>query len=155
MYAVYHGPEGLRKIALRVHHLTTRLAEGLKLFGFEISNSHWFDTLTVETGAATAQIHAASQRRNINFRRTSETQLGITLDETTTLADLEKILECFNLDDSPTASLSEVGFADSLNLPTHLIRRGHVSQPSGIPQVSDRNRDPTVPAETCRQRPGP
>ena len=94
LYACYHGPDGLKRIATRVHRFTSILAEGLNRLGFEIVNKHWFDTLTVRTSDA-AKIHAASAQREMNFRRVSDDLIGISLDETTTTDDIDAILACF------------------------------------------------------------
>ncbi len=77
-YAVYHGPEGIRTIARRVHHLTVALAAGLKHSGFEIEHEHFFDTLSVVTDNAKA-IHdrASAQRINLrNWRQSNRSQSG-------------------------------------------------------------------------------
>jgi len=95
LYATYHGPDGLRRIATRVHRFTSILATGLNQLGFAIVNQRWFDTLTVATGKATAPIHEAANGQQINFRSLDETHLGISLDETTTRSDVVQILKCF------------------------------------------------------------
>ena len=89
MYAVYHGPDGLRRIAARVASYTALLAASLRAAGYGLGHEHAFDTLDVETGAATAAIAAAALDAGCNLRRAAPTRLGITLDETTTRADLE------------------------------------------------------------------
>jgi glycine dehydrogenase len=68
MYAVYHGPQGLRTIAARIHRLAATLAEGLKQAGFEMASEVFFDTLQVSTGARTADIYAAAQAVGYNLR---------------------------------------------------------------------------------------
>ncbi|TWG88147.1 glycine dehydrogenase [Cupriavidus gilardii J11] len=95
MYAVYHGPQGLKRIAQRVHRLTATLAAGLQTLGFARLNETFFDTLTLETGAATEAIHAAAAARRINLRRAGATRVGISLDETTTRADVIALWEIF------------------------------------------------------------
>jgi len=89
MYAVYHGPDGLRRIAARVASYTALLAASLRAAGYGLGHAHAFDTLDVETGAATAGIATAALEAGCNLRRAAPTRLGITLDETTTRADLE------------------------------------------------------------------
>ena len=89
MYAVYHGPDGLRRIAARVASYTALLAASLRAAGYGLGHAHAFDTLDVETGAATAGIATAALEAGCNLRRGAPTRLGITLDETTTRADLE------------------------------------------------------------------
>jgi glycine dehydrogenase len=96
MYAVYHGPEGLRAIAVRVHGMARALAGALGSLGCTQENTSFFDTLRVTTDAGkAAKIHEAAGARGMNFRRVSETAIGIALDETTTQADLVGILDVF------------------------------------------------------------
>ncbi|EYS90281.1 glycine dehydrogenase [Cupriavidus sp. SK-4] len=95
MYAVYHGPQGLKRIAQRVHRLTATLAAGLQALGFARTNASFFDTLTLETGFNTDAIHAAATARGINLRHISATRVGISLDETASRADVIALWEVF------------------------------------------------------------
>lgn len=95
MYAVYHGPEGIKAIASRIHHYTEVLAQGLTKLGFQIKNQNYFDTLVVETPQAQT-IHDFAHTLEMNFRPMGPTTIGISLNETTTLADLENIWAAFN-----------------------------------------------------------
>lgn len=95
MYAVYHGPAGLKRIAQRVASYTAILAEGLKTLGHTVSTAHAFDTITVETGARTDAILAAALAGGANLRRLSATQLSVALDETTTREDLAALWSWF------------------------------------------------------------
>jgi glycine dehydrogenase len=95
MYAVYHGPEGLVRIARRVASYTAVLAAGLESMGAARRNDGAFDTLELDTGAKTAAVHAAALDAGMNFRHASATSIGITLDETTTRADVEAIWQAF------------------------------------------------------------
>ncbi|SPR98673.1 aminomethyl-transferring glycine dehydrogenase [Cupriavidus taiwanensis] len=95
MYAVYHGPQGLKRIAQRVHRLTATLAAGLEALGFARTNASFFDTLTLETGFNTDAIHAAATARGINLRHAGATRVGISLDETATRADVVALWEVF------------------------------------------------------------
>ncbi|AQV96028.1 glycine dehydrogenase (aminomethyl-transferring) [Cupriavidus necator] len=95
MYAVYHGPQGLKRIAQRVHRLTATLAAGLQALGFARTNASFFDTLTLETGFNTDAIHAAATARGINLRHISATRVGISLDETACRADVVALWEVF------------------------------------------------------------
>jgi glycine dehydrogenase len=97
MYAVYHGPEGLKTIARRVHRLTTALAEGLRKLGWEIPTQAFFDTITVRTGEHTPAIHDAARSRSVNLREVDDLTVGISLDETTTREDVETLWEIFAL----------------------------------------------------------
>ena len=95
MYAVYHGPQGLKRIAQRVHRLTATLAAGLRAIGYTLEADAFFDTLTVATGARTANLHIAAQAHGINLRQIDDTRLGISLDETVTRADIVALWEVF------------------------------------------------------------
>jgi glycine dehydrogenase len=95
MYAVYHGPQGLRRIAERVQRLTAMLASGLKQLGFTLQNAGYFDTLTVRTGKHTAAIHAAAHARHMNLRVVDGEHVGVSLDETTSRDDVLNLLAVF------------------------------------------------------------
>jgi len=95
-YAIYHGPEGLRAIAGRVHRLTSVLAQGLAQLGFERTNTHFFDTLTVVTGRHTQSIVANADKFKINLRRIDSRHLGVSLDETAGAADVEALWRIFS-----------------------------------------------------------
>ena len=95
MYAVYHGPQGLRRIAERVHRLTAFLASGLKQLGFVPTNTHFFDTLTLPTGTNTQAIHDAAHAQHINLRAVDSQHVGASIDETTTRDDVLKLLAVF------------------------------------------------------------
>jgi glycine dehydrogenase len=95
MYAVYHGPEGLARIAQRVAAYTAVLAAGLRQLGWVIANETAFDTLEVATGARTQPLLAAARARGMNLRIASAASLGITLDETTTRADIAALWAVF------------------------------------------------------------
>ncbi|MGP8120917.1 MAG: aminomethyl-transferring glycine dehydrogenase [Xanthobacteraceae bacterium] len=97
MYAIYHGPEGLAQIARRVHARTAVLAAGLTRLGFAPLNASYFDTLTVDPGAARAKILARTEAEAINLRVAAGT-LGIALDETTTPEIVERVWRCFGGD---------------------------------------------------------
>jgi glycine dehydrogenase len=94
LYAMHHGPEGLRAIAKRVHHFTTQLASALDGTAHTVVNNSWFDTLTIQTESADA-IHTLAESRGFNLRRINDTHIGISLDETTTAAELESLVELF------------------------------------------------------------
>ena len=95
MYAVYHGPEGLRRIARRVASYTAILAEGLKALGHRVLTAHAFDTLAIETGDRTEEILLRARAAGANLRRLSDTVLGVALDETTTRDDLAQLWSWF------------------------------------------------------------
>ena len=95
MYAVYHGPDGLRGIAQRIACLTAALAQGLESLGFELHHRTAFDTLTVWTGRDTLNIATRALLAGVNLRKVSESELGISLDETSTTADAALLLRLF------------------------------------------------------------
>src|SRR5690348_6929441 len=95
MYAVYHGPQGLRRIAERVHRLTGVLAAGLKQLGLAPLNASYFDTLTLKTGAHTGAAHEAAHAKHMNLRVVDGAHVGITLDETTTREQITALWSVF------------------------------------------------------------
>jgi len=95
MYAVYHGPEGLVRIARRVHRLTAIAKAGLARLGFASANATFFDTLTIATGDKTGEIVARGLADGVNFRRAGSDRLGVSLDETTTREDVAAIWRIF------------------------------------------------------------
>ena len=98
MYAVYHGPAGLKRIAMRVASYTAILAQGLRDLGVKVRSESAFDALTLDTGADTAALAAKARDAGMNLRRFPEwgdTMLGITLDETTTRDDLRALWQVF------------------------------------------------------------
>ena len=101
MYAVYHGPEGLRRIARRVHRMTCIVAEGLRRLGLQVLMPSFFDTLLIKTGPRTQAIHDHGLLHEINFRKVSDEHIGVALDETTTREDIAKVWHCFNDTDAP------------------------------------------------------
>jgi len=96
MYAVYHGPEGLRRIAQRVHGHTATLAESLKGLGYRLAHAEFFDTLAVDVAeGALPKILEAARAKRINLRTLSPTRIGVALDETVTMADVEDVVAAF------------------------------------------------------------
>jgi glycine dehydrogenase len=97
MYAVYHGAEGLKAIATRVHGLTGVLAQGLKKLGYCISNSHFFDTLSVAIPLSSdaKKVLATAEAKSINLRYLDAHTVGVSLDETVTLTEVDELLQVF------------------------------------------------------------
>jgi glycine dehydrogenase len=91
MYAVYHGPQGLQRIAQRVHLLTSVLASGLEQQGIKPVNTSWFDTLTLRLGERTQSVVKSAQEQEINLRLIDEDTVGISLDETTEIDDIKAL----------------------------------------------------------------
>src|SRR6059036_3137606 len=96
MYAVYHGPEGLRRIAERVHGFAVVLAEGLRRMSVKVGNEPFFDTVRVRPDEHSGKrVLALAQERRINLRPFEDDSLGIALDEVTTAAEVQTLLEIF------------------------------------------------------------
>ena len=96
MYAVYHGPDGLRRIALRVHGLTRVLAAGLGRLGLQVASADVFDTLrVVASPAQQAAVRKAALASGINFRYFDDGSVGVALDETVTAEDLQDVVGAF------------------------------------------------------------
>jgi glycine dehydrogenase len=96
MYAVYHGPAGLRSIAERVHGLAAGLAEGLASLGHHAVHTEYFDTLHIQPAkGSAARIHAAAAEKQMNFRTFQDGTIGISLDEKSTPGEVESLLEVF------------------------------------------------------------
>ncbi len=113
MYAVYHGPEGIKRIAQNVHRLTVILAEGLKRLGYSISSEPFFDTVRVgvleESPLGSAQaIWEAAQAQSINLRLFDANTVSIALDETTTIQDAIDLLQIFAGGDSLPFAVEEL-----------------------------------------------
>jgi glycine dehydrogenase len=94
MYAVYHGPEGLRGIARRTKLLTEMLAAGLRAAGAKVGAELFFDTVTV-SNVAPERVHAAAEAKGFNLRRIDAGQVGISLDEATTVEEVKALLGIF------------------------------------------------------------
>jgi glycine dehydrogenase len=94
MYAVYHGPAGLARIAQRVHRYTSILAAALDQLGYPLANATFFDTLTVRTDRA-AELHATAVENGVNLRKIDAGHIGISLDETTTRDDIALLFSIF------------------------------------------------------------
>ncbi|MDF1729746.1 MAG: aminomethyl-transferring glycine dehydrogenase, partial [Sulfitobacter sp.] len=97
MYAVFHGPKGLKAIAQRIHRKTVRLARGLEEAGFKVDPKGFFDTITVDVGPLQAAVMKSALDEGINLRRVGETRVGITLDETTRRDTTEAVWRAFGI----------------------------------------------------------
>src|SRR5205807_1226888 len=94
MYAVYHGPRGLRAIAERVHRLTSQLADGLRALGLKITHEHFFDTIRVEVESSGTLIEHA-EKAGCNLRMLGPRAVGVSLDEATASRDIELLMSIF------------------------------------------------------------
>ncbi len=120
MYAVYHGPEGLKNIAKRVALLTQTVAESLTSRGFELASGQFFDTIAVKVDDIQS-IREKALRQGINLRYISKNLVGISLDETVTTQDLYDLINCFENDVDPVAfDIAEN--ASLSHIPTSLTR---------------------------------
>ena len=121
MYAVYHGAEGLTRIARRVHRLTAILAAGLARAGIRVATAAYFDTLTLATGAATDAILGRARDAGFNLRRIDATTLGLSLDETTTRADVAALWSAF-AGEAVAFGVDEIDAANGDAIPARLAR---------------------------------
>lgn len=122
MYAVYHGPQGLKTIAQRVHRMSTMLAQGLRQLQFTVLKSAFFDTLTVHTGGHTQDIHANARSHSINLRPIDDESIGISLDETTTREEVETIWRIFAAAGRTLPSFNEIEAVVADCIPAALVR---------------------------------
>ena len=123
MYAVYHGPEGLRRIARRVHLLAAVLAEGLRRLGQDVGEEPFFDTLTLRVDRALGdKFMLRALERGINLRPYEDGPVGIALDETTTAGDVAELLEIFSEHGPSTLSVDELAAEVDPELPAPLRR---------------------------------
>ncbi|HCG9158838.1 TPA: aminomethyl-transferring glycine dehydrogenase [Vibrio parahaemolyticus] len=120
-YAVYHGAEGLRTIARRTHHMTAILAAGLTKGGFELAHNSFFDTITINTGEKTQDLYTKALAADINLRALPG-KLGISLDETTTVADVEALFTVFGLKEDVAALSTEIAGNEFAAIPEALRR---------------------------------
>ncbi|MEC4986238.1 MAG: glycine dehydrogenase (aminomethyl-transferring), partial [Oscillatoria sp. PMC 1076.18] len=122
MYAVYHGAEGIQRIAQKVHNLTAILATGLQRLGYKTNDTPVFDTLRIETNQADA-ILAAAEREKINLRWFDRNALGISLDETTTVEDIVQLWQIFAGKEDLPFTVAEIAAATQFNFESKLARR--------------------------------
>jgi len=116
MYAVFHGPQGLKAIAQQVHQKTVILAKGLEKLGYTIEPETFFDTITVEVGHMQGLVMRAAVAEGVNLRKVGETKVGIALDERTRPAVLEAVWRAFG------GSFKVEDFSADYRLPTDLLR---------------------------------
>ncbi|MFD9501760.1 aminomethyl-transferring glycine dehydrogenase [Streptomyces sp. NPDC060035] len=95
MYAVYHGPEGLRTIAWRTHRYATILADGLRSAGIDVVHSAYFDTITVSVPGAAAGVVAGARERGVNLRLVDADRISVACDETTTRTQIAAVWAAF------------------------------------------------------------
>ena len=123
MYTVYHGPEGLRRIAERVRGLTLLLAEGLRRLGFDVLPKVFFDTIRVPLARTQAdQIALRANEQGINLRRYEDSSIGLSLDEVSSDDEVRRLLEIFVGHDQLPFKLSDLIAAIDLAYPASLAR---------------------------------
>lgn len=114
-YAVFHGADGIKAIAQRIHLKTAKIAMALRTSGFSIDHEHFFDTICVDVGAFQGVIFESARARRINLRKVGATKLSISVDETTRPETIARLLEAFGVDES---EISEPTY----HLPDSLVR---------------------------------
>ncbi len=144
-YTVFHGPEGLRAIAERVHFLTGRLYRALKAAGAKIGPKDYFDTITVEVGVGQAGILAAARAEGVNLRKIGSDRIGISLDETSDEQVLMRVLRAFGIHIAPPHR-GTLGFAkemvrttDYLTHPVFHMNRAESEMMRYMRRLSDRD----------------
>src|SRR6056300_1322992 len=114
-YAVFHGPEGLKAIAQRIHRKTVRLAKGLEEAGFKVDPQAFFDTITVDVGPLQSAVIKSAVDEKINLRRVGETRVGITLDEATRTDTIEAVWRAFGIERQDNDYTPEYRVPDALH----------------------------------------
>jgi glycine dehydrogenase len=117
MYAVYHGPAGLARIARRVHGHATALAEGLRAGGIEVETEQFFDTITVRVEGRAAEVISEAAARGVNLWQVDADHVSVSTDETTQLDDLSAVWAAFGV-----PGLTAVAAVETLTWPSALIR---------------------------------
>ncbi|WP_170433257.1 aminomethyl-transferring glycine dehydrogenase [Ruegeria arenilitoris] len=112
MYAVYHGPDGIKAIAQSVHRKTSRLAAGLEEAGFSVEPEVFFDTLTVEVGHLQTVVMEAAVARGVNLRKVGTSRVGISLDEQTRPETIEAVWGAFGIDRKDDSSNKQYRLPD-------------------------------------------
>ncbi|MGG7519677.1 aminomethyl-transferring glycine dehydrogenase [Allorhizobium undicola] len=116
MYAVFHGPQGLKAIAQQVHQKTVLMAKGLEKLGYTIEPENFFDTITVEVGHMQGLIVRAAVAEGVNLRKVGATKIGMSLDERTRPATLEAVWRAFG------GNFQVEDFAPEYRLPKNFLR---------------------------------
>ncbi len=123
MYATYHGPQGLRRIAQRVHALTRVLAAGLRRLGVEVGNHEYFDTLRIQLNKRTAKsVFARAQKAGVNLRDYGDSVVGVSLDERSTPQEVTRLWEIFAGKPTTAFTVEDLAGAGSNTYPAPLAR---------------------------------
>ena len=118
MYAAWHGPEGLRRIAGRVNRLTGILAAGLRAGGVDVPSTTWFDTIRINVAGRADEVLGAAVAHGLNLRRIDDDTVGVTLDETSTRAVVERVWRALGVD----ASVADLDGTATEGIPSALRR---------------------------------
>jgi glycine dehydrogenase len=134
LYAVYHGPVGLRHIANKIHGLTQALKQSVEYLGFRVVNNEFFDTLTIDVSGLVKDadvIHHASTTVGINLRQIDQRHVGVTLDESVGPVDWTALVNVFaSAVSADPISVSDILPAEKLSIPSALQRTSeYLSQP--------------------------
>ncbi|MBK6267361.1 aminomethyl-transferring glycine dehydrogenase [Marivirga sp. S37H4] len=128
MYAVYHGPTGLKKIAIRTHSLVKLLAQGLESLGYQVLNKNYFDTISIELESEKLRemLHSLTLEHKINLNFSGDKTVSIALNETTRIADVSELLEIFALvldEDASLYRIEEKANSLELDWPKNFVRK--------------------------------
>lgn len=118
-YGIYHGPEGLKEIAQRIHGFASMFKKSLSEVGYDFLHDDYFDTLTFESGAETDSMISQAREAGYNLRKSSDTTVTVAFDETTVLADIEALAALFK------GKIEDVS-SDELSIPKSLVRDGDI-----------------------------
>lgn len=122
MYAVYHGPDGLKSIAQKVHAFSMILKSQVEAAGFKVLNTAVFDTITVSVDSAAA-IHDRAVQSGINLRRIDDKHVGVTIDESVSLTDLVDIVNVFvTVSGKQAIAPSDLSINEASGIPSQLVR---------------------------------
>ncbi|PCH33969.1 glycine dehydrogenase [Wolfiporia cocos MD-104 SS10] len=125
MYAVYHGPTGLKRIAQKVHALTQFLRSSVEIYGYKAVNKEFFDTVTFDVSGAIKDaeaVHSQARAARINLREIDAKHVGVTLDESVSAEDVVAIVNVFAAAANSSADLADVSSTDSLSISPALQR---------------------------------
>ena len=126
MYGVYHGPEGVKHIAARIHRMACVLAAGLKMLGCKVETTNFFDTVTIDAHERQDEILRRATEERINLRRAGDGRIGISCDETTTPENIEAVWRAFarpGASQSAFSSFSSIAKPGEVKFPDALSRK--------------------------------
>jgi glycine dehydrogenase len=123
MFAVYHGPAGVRKIARRAHRFAEICAHAISGYGFKVVTKHFFDTITIHAPGRAHAIAAKAREKKLNLRIVDGDHLGISFDETTRRSEVERLLSCFRHSRTENPDLDELDAKVSECIPDNLMRK--------------------------------